>query len=53
MKKYLLVGAISALFVAGNANAVSMNIQAGNIIQMFCAGLGDPNGVFLLMVTGL
>ena len=43
MKKYLLVGAISALFVAGNANAVSMNIQAGKHYTDVRAGLGDPN----------
>ncbi len=39
MKKFLLLGAMSALLISANANAISMNVQAGKHYTDVQAGL--------------
>lgn len=43
MKKFLLLGAMSALLISANANAISMNVQAGKHYTDVQAGLGDAD----------
>ncbi|MCC8380154.1 YfaZ family outer membrane protein [Xenorhabdus sp. PB30.3] len=48
MKGFIAVSAASLLFMAGTANAISVNVEAGKHYTSTSAGIGDKNAGFSL-----